>query len=538
MPHPLIIIGLNGASFDVLDPLMARGELPHLERLCTQGWRTQLSSSVPTAPLPAWTSFLTGAHPGQHGVAHVVEHVGYETQPVTGALRERPTFLAQLSERGAQVAALGVPGTSPPEPINGIVIAGADAAATRNGQRANVWPHELYDELVNLGGWRYPDFGDYLGSPVKVRRALHTLLEDIAVKERVILHLYLRRRWDVFFVHLGAAGDVARHLWHAFDAQSPRHPGPEFSDALPAVYRRLDALIGRLLYAAPNQTRVMVLSDHGTGGAGNLAVYLNRWLAERGHLGFESGARRQMVRWLGRGLRSAWSNVPPVAARAARRYLSSETAAQMAHWTRTSGIDLAMTRAFSDEIDAAPSIWIHREGAFPRGSVPAAEANALAATLAHELSQLTGPSGEPIIARVHAREDLYQGPFVERAPDLVLEPAWPRGYRPSFLPSPGPGLAVEPLPATDSDVLQSAPPGVARRDGMLVVAGTGIERVTVPRISLAEAGSLVYALADFPVPGDATVPLPDWVRDLIDNASSIETALARPNTDPSSIPTD
>ena len=59
----LLVLGLDGASFDVLDPLMAAGRLPHLAAWCREGARGRLTSTVPPMSFPAWSTFLTGYEP-------------------------------------------------------------------------------------------------------------------------------------------------------------------------------------------------------------------------------------------------------------------------------------------------------------------------------------------------------------------------------------------------------------------------------------------------------------------------------------------
>ena len=131
-PFPrLLIIGLDGATFDVLHPLFDRGELPALAKLTRDGLSTELLSTQPPATMPAWTSFLTGAPPDRHGVSDIFVHPpgSYDLVPSSDAMRRLPTFLKRLSEVGRRVVALGVPGTFPPEPVNGVTVSARCAIA-------------------------------------------------------------------------------------------------------------------------------------------------------------------------------------------------------------------------------------------------------------------------------------------------------------------------------------------------------------------------------------------------------------------------
>ena len=119
-PHPLIIVGLDGATLRVLEPLAKTGRIPTLARLMREGLTGTLRSTVPVATLPAWTSFMTASHPATHGVTDIFMRTpgSYGLQPSSGAHRQLPTILNHLSSRGYRVASLGIPGTYPPERLN------------------------------------------------------------------------------------------------------------------------------------------------------------------------------------------------------------------------------------------------------------------------------------------------------------------------------------------------------------------------------------------------------------------------------------
>lgn len=518
--HPLLIIGLDGATFSVLDALGARGMLPALTRLSDEGLRTELRSTMPPATLPAWTSFLTGADPGHHGVTDMLMRRpgGYELQPAGGRLRALPTFLQRLSRAGLRVASLGVPGTFPPEPLRGICIAGFDSPGAHRAMREAVWPPSLWPELEQLGGWRYATFNEQAGGPRKTAAAASALLEDIARKERIILELYQREPWDVFFVHLQASDTAAHHLWHTYDVASPRHRSQRLSDALPRVYARLDALIGRLLAASRAGTRVLVVSDHGMGGASDVAVHLNRVLAEAGLLCFRSPAGAALRRNSGRALRRLLERLPPELIGAATRWTPTALVGPLLGLARGTNLDLARSLAFSDELDYAPSVWINRRGLFPEGTVEPEEVELLCRRVEEAVLSLRDPrDGARLVRRVHRRETTgMQGPFLERAPDLLIEPAWPRGYRPSFLTSPGPGPGVRLLAVDELDAGRGAGmPGVHRAEGVFLAWGEGLPAMELPALSIAEAGAAVYALAGEPVPGDLQRRLPGFLGELL-----------------------
>ena len=512
LPHPLVILGLDGGSFNVLDPLFARGELPHLRALAESGLRTELLSTLPVATLPAWTSFLTGSPPAQHGVTDLLmSDRHYGLTPATGSLRTLPTFLARLSAQGLAVASLGVPGTYPPEPVQGLCVAGFDAPGARQARRSGVWPASFFPQLQRWGGWRYATFHEDGGTHIPT--AVQALCADVAHKQEVILKVMAMRRWDVLFVHLQASDTAAHHLWHTFDAQSPRHPTANpHADALPQVYRRLDALVGAVLAAAPPQARTLVVSDHGMGGAAAVAVHLNRFLQQQGVLQFKPNRGGRHAPQL---MRRALSHLPLGSLGTVLRLCPAPLRRRLMDKARGMAVDHAHSAAFSHELDYAPSIWLNRRNAFAHGQLSDAQANTLQDHLAGALLGLRY-RGQAVIRRVHRRQDLPAGPHAARLPDLVIEPALLNGYRPSFLPSQGASEAVVPLPPRAFAAPRGAGmPGVHRREGIFLASGPGLPSMELPPLHIHQAGAAVYALLGVPIPQDLHAQLPDYLLNLL-----------------------
>ena len=495
---------------------MAAGHLPNLRRLAAAGLRTEVRSTLPVATLPAWTSFLTAAEPAEHGVVDFFDRApnGYALQPISGARRRLPTFLGRLSAAGLRVLSLGVPGTFPPEPVNGLLVAGFDAPGAAGARADAVHPPALYPELQRLGGWRYATFNEQGPAKQRLQRAAASLRDDIAAKEAVALALMARERWDLVFVHLQASDTALHHLWHTWDRASPRHAPELASTALVQIYARLDACIGRLVAAMPAAARILIVSDHGMMGASDRAVYLNRWLAQAGLLSFNAASQRPAARLAGWAGRRALAHLPRWGIGAAQRLLSAERQARLLATARAQGIDFAASQAFSDELDYAPSIWLNRRGRFPAGQLDELAAAALSERLRRALLDLRDPlDGAPLVARVHRRQDLPPGPAQPLLPDLLVEPAPVAGYRPSFLVSRGPGPAVTRLTADAFSAGRGGGlPGVHQRLGMLLAVGPGLAPQCLPVLEMAQAGALVYALLGQPLPADLSAQLPAHLR--------------------------
>jgi predicted AlkP superfamily phosphohydrolase/phosphomutase len=207
------------------------------------------------------------------------------------------------------------------------------------------------------------------------------------------------------------------------DPVSPRYRPGGRNDAIRLIYQRLDAAIGALIHAAGDDVTVCVVSDHGFGGAGTGVIHLNNWLAERDYLKFEP-ARPNL-------LKSAALSLVPQRLRGAMFRRLQDMAARAESQSRFAGIDWNHTFAWSEELNYFPSIRVNLKGREPAGRIEPENYRDFCAKLCEELESW------PPIKKAWRREMLYQGPYVERAPDIVLELALEQGYSYSCLRSRG-----------------------------------------------------------------------------------------------------
>lgn len=416
----VLLIGLDGADPLLTERWISQGLLPNLARLATEGTFLRCASTVPPATFPAWTTCVTGVNPGRHGIVDFTEmHPGkYEVRFVNASRRERPALWEILSNQDKRVCVLGVPGAYPPDRVNGIMVSGFDSPVAGPIDRSFVYPESAYNKVRD---WRYGAFQEGHIGPHWHGKALLALLDKIAAKERVACELLHQEPWDFFMAVFGESDTVAHHFWMYHDPDSPRHK-PGMEDAILRVYQRLDASVGALRDAA-GDAAVMVVSDHGFGGAGSGVVHLNNWLAARGYLSFSS-QRGSLAKAL--ALRLA-----PQAIRGTLFRRFAKQAARAESRSRFAGIDWARTQAFSEELNYFPSVRVNLKGREPDGQVDPAEYNAFCEALCEHLE-----SWEPV-AKAWRREQLYDGPCAERAPDIILQLAFENGYSYSCLRSRG-----------------------------------------------------------------------------------------------------
>lgn len=517
--HPLVVVGLDGATYAIIQPLIQAGELPNLGKLLSVGLATELVSTLPTATLPAWTSFLTGVNPGTHGITDMFYHLAgsYDLAGCTGGRRQVPTCLARLSSLGYRTACIGIPGTFPPEEINGICISGFDAPGGDVVGDAGIWPPEIRSHVRGMGGWKLGVFNEHSRDADRLEKASHRLLADIDKKQALLQSLYEMGPWDLFAFHLQASDTASHHAWHTWDASSPRASAHGMRDILPAVYRRLDTLIGWFMQQQPETGRILVVSDHGFGGASTQAVYLNRWLHQAGHLEFAGAAKQQSSHTLQRASGAVLHHVPHGLFKKTISLIPPGLKSRLMTAARGGSVNYRQSHAFSDELDYAPTIWMNRRSKFKQGTLCDNEADALAMAMVRELETLCYPGNNtPLFAAVHLRHQVQRGPCLSDTPDIILEPNWDGGYRPSFLRSQGPGPVVRTLSANEYSAPKgSGMPGVHHRNGVFIAAGAGLKNRKLPQLSIEQGGALIYSLMGVPIPKTVGTELPSWLNAFI-----------------------
>ena len=479
MPARLLIIGLDGGSLDLIRPWADR--LPNLNELLETGAWGTLKSTVPPATFPAWTSLMTGVNPGKHGIYDFTRRIPgtYQIEFINATYRRRPSLWHQLSRMGRRVGVIGLPATYPPEEVNGFLISGFDSPVTTGIDSSFVYPPELYREIQQtVGSYEITDFQELRIGPGWHEMALDKLLHAAGRRTEIAAVLMDREAWDCFFVHYGESDTIAHHFWAFHDAASPRHDkgkAERWGDGILGIYQALDRAVGQLLDRAGDDSTVMIVSDHGSGGAGDKVLYLNRWLAEQGWLEFApasaGGRAAAELKRLGLAL------PVPIQEWAFRGPLRRMTG-RLESSARLGGIDWARTQAFSEEVNTFPSIWLNVRGREPEGIVvPGSEYEGLRDEIMAQLGEWRNPdTGRRLMGRIWRREELYQGPTVEYAPDIVLEPALDQGYSVTCLSSRGePGAPIRRLAAAEGmGAKGGSMNGSHRPDGLVILAGAGI----------------------------------------------------------------
>ncbi len=508
----VLVIALDGATFDLMRPWVEQGLLPTFARLMREGSWGEMASTVPPVTAPAFTSFMTGKNPGKTAVFHFIQPIpaSYELRYINAASRRCSSVWKILSEAGRSVGAIDVPITYPPEEVNGYMIAGTDTPDERSGL---THPASLHDELARAFGDEYVRFGS-MQTMSNIRKGpqvfLDAELRAIDQRTRLALHLMRERPTDVTMVYYKATDHVQHLFWHYMDPAHPQHDpagARDLGDAILRTYQRIDDAAARLLGAVPADTNVLVMSDHGFGPSSPTVLYLNRHFAKIGLLKYRETAlgamhpRRLLHVVAKRAHLLLQQALPhPVKIRLAQLFPWARRKLDF-HRTSFASIDWARTQAYCTEVMAtlSPGIWINLIGRQPQGIVPPERYEEVANAVIDSLYALTDPAtGKQLITRVLRREDIYSGPYAHLAPDLTLA-SW-EGETFVCRPSTRGRDIIESeagRPVSGSDWT-----GTHRMNGIFIGAGPAFRPGARPSPSILDLTPTILHLAGVPVPDD------------------------------------
>jgi predicted AlkP superfamily phosphohydrolase/phosphomutase len=423
--HRVLVVAWDGATLDLLTPWCEEGKLPTLRKLIIEGAHGELRSTYPPLTGPAWSSFMTGKSPGNHGVFEFFRRRdgGYSQVLNDPSSIDGKTLWRLLSDTGRKVGIMNLPLTYPPEVVNGFLISGL---LTPRDCDDWAYPQSLIAELgENLG--RYLIHHDEKYTKGNVENLLAEQYEILASRTEAALYLMKAKEWDLFMVHYYGPDRLTHEFWHLLDPSHPQHDPQEyekFGDVVLTFFEKLDADLDRLISQLDDDIVVILMSDHGMGKVTKF-INVNSWLLAEGFMNlkkdFASTCRYALFRLgfnyysLGKlVLKSGWGKQAVQMGRGRRQELQEMVFCSLRD------VDWSRTKAYS--MGNYGQILVNLKGREPQGCVnPGAEYEEVLNTLTERLYNLVDPeSGERIVERVFRREEVYSGEYVEGAADLMF----------------------------------------------------------------------------------------------------------------------
>ncbi|HXG95457.1 MAG TPA: alkaline phosphatase family protein [Blastocatellia bacterium] len=366
-PKRAVLIGLDGTPCTLVQRFIADGTMPNFAELARRGTLLQMDTSIPDISSVAWSSFMTGANPGRHGIYGFIDlqPASYKIYFPNSRHVKSETVWSVANSAGRRAIIINVPSTYPAQPLDGILVAGFVAVDLNKA----TYPQELVPRL------RAMDYRIDVDAR-KVQQSHDALMDDVLVtldrRVKLLLELFDSERWDLFIGVITETDRLQHFFMDAIEDESHK-----YHSAFRDFYRQVDSFLGQIAERLKDET-LLIMSDHGFTPI-KQQVYLNRWLVDNGYLKLKENAR---------------------------------------------SIEEIADGSLAFAMDPG-RIYLNRKGKYPSGVVDDADANRLLDEIKRGLSEITA-DGEPVVKRIYSKEELFSGPLVDLAPDLCVQSVY--GY--------------------------------------------------------------------------------------------------------------
>ncbi|MFO7967353.1 MAG: alkaline phosphatase family protein [Archaeoglobaceae archaeon] len=280
----VVVIGLDGATWNLIEPWAREGKLPNFQRLMENGSWGTLKSVVPISTAPSWKCYSTGKNPGKLGAYfwYNFDRERKKIKMVNSTSFKSKEIWDYLSEEGYKCGVINMPTTYPPKQVNGFMISGFNALDNLD----YTYPKDLKEELVRKYGYKVnPDHALRLNLLLGRDEALKERDKGIAeIKEMIKTRFKVARDlWDsegLDFLHLTIfyIDNVQHYLWGAMDEEDP-----VYGRVLPEIWELIDQEIGEFLQHLDEDTIVFIMSDHGFDRL-KARFKFNQWLYDKSYL--------------------------------------------------------------------------------------------------------------------------------------------------------------------------------------------------------------------------------------------------------------
>lgn len=413
----VLIIGLDGATFDYIDPLIDEGKLRSIAKLIKNGVRSKLKTTVPPITGSAWPSFMTGKTPAKHGVFDFIQQeIKEDVSLVDSRSIVGETIFDILSRNGKKVISINVPVTYPPWKINGIMITGM-----LSPENAEITcPPELKKEL-----------GDYridIKTSYKEGKEQEMIddLEDLLIKRtKLTKKLLSEEDWNFAMVVFRGV-DIIPHYFRKY--MDPGHPGyarsnKKYRDAISNIYEKTDKAIEEVCGVIPDDTTIFMMSDHGHGRLRKM-INLNMWFLKKGFLALKKSPKVSLkynLFKIGLSPQNVYNMLSKFGIQNIIQNFSRQTRNKILNSMLSfTDVDWNRTKAYS--LGHIGQIYVNLKGREPFGIVNKGEEyEKVRDEIIQRLKELKDPDTDDyVIEKLVKKEEIYSGPYLDNAPDLFV----------------------------------------------------------------------------------------------------------------------
>jgi predicted AlkP superfamily phosphohydrolase/phosphomutase len=463
------VVGLDGASWRLAEPWFEAGDLPNLAALRESGTYATSRSCLPPVTYPNWKCYSSGKNPGKHGVYwwERIDLANERIEIMNGADYRTAELWDYLNADGHRAGVVNMPSMYPPRDLDGYVVAGGPDAVEgeyRSLESGYTTPPEFEDALESRYGYRvHPD--PLLSSNEERGAEVDEILDLLELRLRVARDLFVEE--DLAFVHVTLF--YLNVLHHFFWDEEPTK----------RAWTLVDEWLGELSALDGN---LFVMSDHGAAPT-TTEFYVNEWLAENGYLVRRAGVEDYFQR-VGLTRENAlavakWFGLVDLLARTVPERVQ-ELVPQSAGAKRGRKMDLIVPEESRALASGQGPIYVN----------PVFDVESVRESLIADLREVTDDRGEPLFAGVYRAEEVYDGPYLDVGPDVVVD------MRPGVHVNDGMG----------GDRVQTAPDRWAAENtptGIFVANGPDVRsRGEIDEVGIRDIAPTILASHGVPIPTD------------------------------------
>ncbi len=498
----VIVVGLDGATMDLIGPMVAEGKLPNISKIMKSGVASKLYSTILPLSPTAWTSFASGKNAGKHGIYDFSKRVEgrYDYKPTTSMDSKTPALWDLIGAMGGKSIVINVPLTYPVRKINGFMISGFPTPTQRGDY---TYPADLLPALKERFGEVNIHKPKVLYQKGKEEQITNETLRITKQQTEINRYLMDSTEWN-FLVSVYDATDVIGHyFWAYLDENHPKYD-PKLAKTVKQmvedIHVELDRSVGNLMEGAGPEALKFVISDHGFGSV-YYGVYVNNWLLEQNYMHFKNTVPVKARYWAFRhGLHTY--NLLQLAKKLhlvqsiESAYAEKSLKMQLLKMASLSMDDIDWTRTKVYSAGNFGQLYLNLKGREPNGIVPPEEADELIEELVEKLQKLDDPqSKRRLFDRIYARWDVFTGVASEEAPDIVF-------FDDEMI------YAAHRMFELGSNKLVSLHPvysGNHKMDGIMFMAGRGVKYVMGPpsvKPNLIDLAPTILHFMGAPIPSD------------------------------------
>ncbi len=418
------VFGLDGVTFDLIQPWLDEGRLPNLARLLHEGANGRLRSTIPPVSASAWASFATGTNPGQHGLVDFTFPApdGYEIQITNGRTRAVPALWDLVGAMGGASGVISMPMTYPPQPLDGFMLC---SFLTPSAESQYTYPPALQNELNQAIG-PFPLHMSEKGRGKNPELFVRAVKQMEIERAKTVRYLLQNKPWDLFMYVFETTDNLQHEVWHLLDKTHPLYDAETAAAVVPEIldyYTTVDGLLGEMLELVPDDALVVILSDHGFGPFHKF-FHINNWLAANGWLKFKRAPLSLLKRAAFKaGLTpiNALKWVNRLRLSGMRKNVKRGRGGKMLRrlFLSFNDVDWARTRAFS--VGNFGQVYLNVAGKRPFGPVTPDEYDKLRDAISAAAQAYRDPrDGSQVVPVVYKRETIFHGVSADKLPDLVL----------------------------------------------------------------------------------------------------------------------